>query len=110
VHDQLFSNQDKNVPSCSNSFQRECKPIVNLLQTLISYYHTKDDKSNISKNKSSNKIATKDVQRPASRALVNSKTQLLIDVDLDAKYKGGNNLTQNYEIVTKQPCHNLISK
>ena len=42
MNTQLFINKDKNVPSCSKAFQKECKPIANLLQSIVSYFETKD--------------------------------------------------------------------
>lgn len=50
MNSRLFTNTDKNLPSCSKAFQRECKPIANLLQSIVCYYEARDksidDRSN----------------------------------------------------------------
>lgn len=50
MNSRLFINTDKSLPSWSKAFQKECKPIANLLQSIVCYYEIKDksidDRSN----------------------------------------------------------------
>lgn len=60
THSKLFSKREKNVPSCSTSFQRELKPLANLLQSILNFYNIRDksieERSNNSRSRSTNAI------------------------------------------------------
>lgn len=43
IHENLFmTKRQKGVPSCSTTFQKECKPFANLLQSIVGYYNVKE--------------------------------------------------------------------
>lgn len=41
IRKKVLSRKEKNVPSCSSSFQRELKPFASLLLSLVQYYNSK---------------------------------------------------------------------
>lgn len=74
INDQLFNKKHKKgVPACSNSFQKEVKPIINFFKSLLSYFDMRDKSADGRSNTSCNISFTKTKGDSAEKNQIHKK-------------------------------------